>query len=156
MNTRSNRFDSFLSVIYSVETCHRSEQCLSRTNIGSGFFAFDMLFACLQSHSVAEFAVFVFGPSDDASRHVPLVLVTCGEVGCRRTTVKHWCTQTLRCTEYDIRSPFSRRSQQGKTQNVSGNGNFAVCFMCLFCEVGIVFHITAGVRILQDAGEDFW
>ena len=41
-------------------------------------------------------------------------------------------------------------------QNISGNGNLAVCFMCLLCEVGIVFHITAGVRILQDAGEDFW
>ena len=114
-----------------------------------------MLFACLQSHSVAELAVFVFGPSDDASRHIPLVLVTCGEVACRRPAVKHRCTQSLCCTEYDIRSPFSRRSQQGKTQNIGGNGNFAVCFMCLLCEVGIVFHITAGVRILQDAGEDF-
>ena len=43
-----------------------------------------LLFAGLQRHAVAQFSVFVFGPADDASRHVALVLVACGEISCRR------------------------------------------------------------------------
>ena len=48
------------------------------------FSRLDVLLAGLQRHAVAQLAVFVFRPADDASRHIALVLVAGGKVGCRR------------------------------------------------------------------------
>ena len=56
-------------------------------------------------------------------------------------------------SEYDIGSPFSRRGEQGKAEDIGGDGYLAVCRMCLLHKVAVVFHISACVGVLQYAGE---
>lgn len=113
-----------------------------------------MLLAGLQRHAVAQLAVFVFRPADDASRHIALVLVAGGKVGCRRPSIEHRCAQSLRGSEDDVGSPFSRRGEQGEAQYVGCNGHFAVGCMGLFHEGVIIFHVAGGVGVLQYAGKD--
>ena len=149
-----NGADAFRTVIYGIEACHCSQQCLRGTDVGSRLFTLDMLLAGLQRHAVAQLAVFVFRPADDASRHIALVLVAGGKVGCRRPAVEHRCTEPLCGSEDDVSPPFSRRGEQGEAQNVGGNGHFAVGCMGFFHEGAIIFHVAGGVGILQYAGED--
>ena len=79
-----NGADTFRTVIYGIEASHRGKQCLCGTDVGSRLFTLDVLLAGLQRHAVAQLAVFVFRPANDASRHIALVLVAGGKVGCRR------------------------------------------------------------------------
>lgn len=52
------------------------------------------------------------------------------------------------------RPPILPEGEQGKAQNVGGNGHFAVGCMGFFHEGAIIFHVAGGVGILQYAGED--
>lgn len=65
-------------------------------------FTLDVLLAGLQRHAVAQLTVFVFRPANDASRHIALVLVAGGKVGCRRSAVEHRCTEPLCGSEDDV------------------------------------------------------
>jgi hypothetical protein len=114
-----------------------------------------MLLTCLQSHPIAELAIFIFRPSDDSSRHVPFVFVSGSKESSRRTAIEHGSAQTLCGSEHNIRSPFSWRSQQGKAQNIGGNSYLAICGMGFFCKYGIILYVSIRVRVLQNAGKHF-
>ncbi len=149
-----NGADAFRTVIYGIESCHCGQQCLSGTDVGSCLFTLDVLLAGLQCHAVAQLAILVFRPAYDTSRHVALVLVAGGEIGCRRTAVEHWCAEPLGGSEDNVSSPFPRRGEKGKAQYVGGNGYFAIYRMSFFYKSTIIFHIAGSVGILQYAGKD--
>ena len=107
-----------------------------------------MLFACLQSQAVSRVSIGIFGNADDTSGDGTLVFVFRGEECSGRTTVEHRDTEALAATEYDIRSPFSRRGEQGEAQNVGGNGHFATGSMCIFHKSAVVFYIAVAIRVL--------
>ena len=154
MNALCNGADAFRSVIYGIETGHCGQQRLCGTDVGSRFLAFDVLLAGLQRHAVTRLSVFVFRPADDTSRHIALVLVACGEVSGRRAAVEHRRAQPLGSSEYDVRSPFSRRGEQGEAQYIGGHSHFTACGMRFLHKSAVVFYISVGVRVLQYAGED--
>ena len=106
-----------------------------------------MLLTGLQGHTITQLSVFVFWPANDTSRNVTLVLVTCSKITGRRSTVEHWCAETLRSTEYNVSSPFSRRCEQGKTQNIGGYSHFLY-------KGAVIFHISTCIGILQYAGKN--
>ncbi len=54
-------------MIHSIHSSHISQQCLCCTNIGSGFFSFDMLFPCLQCHSQSPVALRINTDTDDTA-----------------------------------------------------------------------------------------
>ena len=138
-----------------VETSHGSQQRLSGTDVRSSFFAFDVLLACLQCHTVTNMSILVFRQSDDTSRHITLVLIASSEVSSRRTSVEHRSSQSLSATEYYVGTPFSGRNQKRKTQDVGTNSHLTSGFVSLGYKCAIVFYRTAVVRILNDATENF-
>ena len=146
--------DTLCSVIHRITSGHGGQQSLCRTDIRSCLFAFDMLFTCLQGHAVAQVSVFVFRQTDDTSRHVPLELIACRKICSRRTSVEHRCTHSLAASEYDVSSPFSRRSQQCQTQNVCVYSHLASGSVCLLGKFPVILDASAVVRVLDDASEN--
>ena len=146
--------DAFGAVPYGVHAGHRGQQGLGGTDVRGGFFALDVLFARLERHAVAEVSVLVFAPADDASRHVALVFVACGEVGSRRPSVEQWRAQALGAAEDDVRAPFARRRQQGQAEDVGGDGHLAAGFVGLGDEGAVVADGAVGIGVLEDAGEE--
>ena len=140
VDASGNVLQAFGSVINGVEAGHGGKQGLSRTDIGSRFLAFDMLFTCLQCQTVGGMSVSIFGNTDDASGNGTFILVLCRKEGSRRTAVEHRNTEALAASEHHVRTPFSRRSQQDKAHQVGSNGYAG--FVCVgTCDKGcIVFN----------------
>ena len=78
---------------YGIHGSHVCQQCLGRTNIGSGFFAFDVLFSCLQSHTQCAVALCIDAYTDDSTGHVSFKLITGSKESCMRTTETQWHTK---------------------------------------------------------------
>ena len=153
MDACCNVVYAFGAMPYGIEASHSGEQGLCGADVGCSLFPLDVLLAGLQGHAVAQFAVLVFRPADDAARHLSLVFVACGKVGGRRTSVEHGCSEALSGAEYDVCSPFARRCQQRKAEDVGGNGYFASTLVGFLDQFAIVFHISVGIGVLQNAGE---
>ena len=142
MDALSNGLDTFLTMICCIETCHSSEECLSRTDVRCSLFALDVLFASLECHTIAKLAILVLRKTDDTTRHVALELVACSEVCSRRTTIEHWDTETLSATEYDVCTPFAWRNEHSEREDVCIYSHLCTCCMSLFHECTIVFYAT--------------
>ena len=155
MNVTGNSLQSFTTVISGIESGHRGIQSLGSTDIGRSFFPFDMLFTGLQSQTQCMISLCINRHTDNTSHDVTFIFLSRRHVSSVRSTVRHRDTETLGCSDNHVSTPFSRRGQQGKAQNIGGNGNFTVRVMCFLRKVGIVFYISAGIRILKNAGEDF-
>ena len=112
-----------------------------------------MLFACLQSQAVSRVSIGIFGNADDTSRDGTLVFVFRSEECSGRATVEHRDTETLAAPEYDVCTPFSRRSQQDKTHQVGSNGDTCSTGIGTYDEFFIIFDRTVGIRILDDSPE---
>ena len=153
VNTFGNILYSLWTVVHRIEASHGSQQRLRRTDIRRSLLTLDMLLTCLQSHTVTNLSILIFRKSDDTSRHVTLIFITRCEISSRRTTVKHRNTEALRTSEYDVGTPFTRRNQQGKTQNIRIHGYLATCRMRTFRKLPVIFYITTVVRVLYDATE---
>ena len=86
---------------------HRREGC-GRADVGSRSFPFDMLFACLQSHTQCGFSQAVNRHTDNAAGHTAFVFVFGGKIGRRRPAETHRNTKTL-CTPHgNIGAPRRR------------------------------------------------
>ena len=99
-------------------------------------------------------SVFVFGESDDTSRHVAFVLVAGSEISGRRSTVEEWGTQPLGASENDVGIPFAGRYQQYQCHDVCRYGYLATGFVCLTGKFTVVFDVSAVVGVLDDTAEN--
>ena len=154
MDAQGDVADAFRPVPYGVHACHRGQEGLGGADVRSRLLAFDVLFACLESHAVTQVPVFVLAPTDDAARHVALVLIAGGEVSGRGTSVEEGRAQTLGASEHDVGSPFARRRQQGEAQDVGGYGHLALSFMGFLHKSAIVVQASVCIGILDDAGKE--
>ncbi len=153
MNPSGDVTQPLRSMIYGVESGHGSQQRLSRTDIGRSLLTFDMLLAGLQSQAISRMAVSVLGDTDDTSRDRTFIIVLRSEESGGRTPVEHRDTEALAATEYDIRSPFSRRSQQYQAHQVGGYAYLGSGGARTGHEFLIVLDRTIRVRELYDGGE---
>ena len=154
VNARGNVANTLRTMPYSIHSRHRGQQSLSGTDVRGGLLTFDMLLTGLQSHAVAEVTIFILTPSNDAARHVALVLVASSEIGCRRATIKHGDTETLRATKNDISAPLTRRRQQSKTEDIGSNGHLAIGCVGLLNKGTVVIDATIGIWELHHAGKE--
>lgn len=72
-----------------------------------------MLFSCLERHAVANITFGVLRDTDDSTWHPPLQVIGSGEEGSMRSTVTHRHTESLRVTENDLGSLFTRGLRNG-------------------------------------------
>ena len=114
-----------------------------------------MLFTCLQCQTICRMSVSIFRDTDDTSRNSTLIFVLCSKVSSRRSAVEHRNTETLAASEYDVCTPFSRRSQQDQTHQVGSNGYFCSVFLGAADEFPVIFNRTICIRILYDCTEYF-
>ncbi len=156
MDTAGNALQTFGAVVYGIERHHRGQQRLRRAHVGSRLVAFDMLFACLQSHAQRLAAIDIFGYADDASRHRTFIFVAGGKKSRRRTAEEHRDAEPLRTSESDIRPPLARRRQQGQRHQIGSDGYFAAGSMCLFDKAAIVFDAPITIGILYDGSEEIF
>ena len=80
---------------------------LGCTDVGSRFFAADVLLASLQRHAQRVVAVAVLAYTDDAAGNLAFVLVAGREVSSVWATKAHRYTEALAVANYGIRSPHS-------------------------------------------------
>ena len=67
MHVIGNLLDACRAVVNGVHRGHDGQQGLGSTDIRSGFIAFDVLFAGLQSHTECLVVVGIFGNANDAA-----------------------------------------------------------------------------------------
>src|SRR6185437_6259279 len=87
---------AFGTVIDRVHGGHIGKQRLRGADVGGGFFAFDMLFACLEGHAKRAVAICVDADADDATGDRTFKLFACREERRVRTAETHWNAKTLR------------------------------------------------------------
>ena len=103
-------------MINGVRTCHNRQQHLSSANIGSRFFAADVLFAGLQGHSQRPIALGVNRNADDAARNLTFEGIFGGKKSSVWATKTHRHAKTLRRPYHHICAHFARRSEQSEAQ----------------------------------------
>src|SRR6218665_55380 len=82
-----------------IDGVHRSQygqKHLRRTNIGSGFFATNVLFARLQSHAKSGLALRIDGESDNAAGHISFKFFAGGKKSRVRAAVSYRHSEALR------------------------------------------------------------
>ena len=102
VNTFGYLANAFCTVINAIEPCHHCAESLSGTDIGSGFLAFDMLFAGLQSQTVSGMVIRIFAQTDDTSGHITFELITGSHIAGSGTAKAHRQTETLCRTAHNI------------------------------------------------------
>ncbi len=137
------------TVIHGIHTGHDGEQRLCGADIGSGFFAAYMLFACLQRHAQGGVAVGVHRHTDDAAWHRALVRITASKVGGVRAAVTHRHTEALRRTQHYVCTPFTGRCQQHQTEDVGCDCDAHTLRLGLRDKCGVIMYHTVRRRILQ-------
>ena len=95
----------------------------------------------------------IFGDTDDTSGDGTLVFVFRSKESGRRAAVEHRDTETLAAPEHDVRSPFSRRSQQDEAHQVGSNGDTCSASIGTRDKFFIIFNRTVGIRVLDNRPE---
>src|SRR5689334_1768911 len=83
MGFREVLLSEFLQTLAAVDghvyRGHQSDQCLVRTNVRGRLLAANVLLACGESKHETSLAIFVFGLSHQAARHLAKIFFLAGE-----------------------------------------------------------------------------
>ena len=145
MDALGNLTDALGTMIDAIETCHHCAKCFGSTDIRCGFFALDMLLACLESQTISRMPVGIFAKSDNTSGQVAFVLVACSHIACRRSAKSHRQTEPLRCTAYDV---GIKRTQQCHSHQVCYDSHFQPSGVAVFNPIRIILYGSVGIRQL--------
>src|SRR4029078_2918423 len=83
------------AVINAVHRSNDRQQHLGSADFGCRFLATNVLFPCLQRHPICEIAVTVDRYADETTGHQALIFGARGDIGCVRSAITHWYTETL-------------------------------------------------------------
>jgi len=106
-----------------VEAGDDGKQCLGGADVRGRLVAADVLLTGLQGEAVGRGAVGVDGDTDDAARHLALVLGTAGQEGGVRATEEQRDTEALGGTHGDIGTGLARGLNEDLGQQVGGDGD---------------------------------
>ncbi len=112
-----------------------------------------MLLARLQSHPERGVAIGVNRDTDDSSRHLSLVCVTCGDVGRMRTAIAKGYAEPLRRPHCDVRPELAWWRQHCERQQVCRDGDDSTRGVRPLDELTIVVDRTVARRILHHGTE---
>src|SRR5258708_23329754 len=97
------------AVINGIHRRNDGEKDLRRANVTGRFFAPDVLLARLQGQTIRGPTFGIARNADQATRHVPLVLVARRKICSVRPPKAEWNAKPLGVTDGDVGSKFSRR-----------------------------------------------
>ncbi len=108
-----------------------------------------MLLSCLQRHAKGAVAEGIDAYSDDTAWDGSLEIIFHGEESGVRATKSEGNAKALCGSAGCIGAELSRRSEQGKRQQVCGHYHISICCMHFVDELAVVFHRTFVVGILN-------
>src|SRR5687768_6839224 len=127
-------------MIHCIHRCHISKQGLCSANIGSCFFAFNVLFACLQRHTQCPVSHAVYTYTDDPPRDASFEFIFCRKESCMRSPITEWHTQSLCRSNSSICSQLARRSDKRKCEQVGSHYNVSTNCVYFINKVAVVFN----------------
>ena len=145
----SNALEPVCAMPGGIHTCHNGQQRLSSTDIGSGFFAANMLLARLQRHTQCPVALAVDRNTNDTAWYQPLVVVVASKKCRMRPSVPHGHTEALAVAHDSVGTPLARRAKQGQRQQITGYGHIHPGSLGPLGERPVIRHSTRLIRVLK-------
>jgi len=112
-----------------------------------------VLFAGLERHPERAVSERIYGNADNPTRHVAFKIFFGSKKCSVWSAVTHRHTKTLARTNGNIGTPFARRCEQSKAQQIGGNGNNNALFVGFFSKFRKILNISFVVGILDDGSK---
>ena len=141
------------AVVDGIHAGHHSGQYLRGADVAGGFFAADVLLACLQRQPVRRVAVRVHTHAHQAAGHGAFVRVQAGHVGGVRAAVAHGAAKALRAADADVGPQFAGGREHGQRQQVSGHDDRLAFGFDRCNQRPVVAQHAAGAGVLQQHGK---
>ena len=141
------------AVVDGVHRGHHGQQHLRGADVGSGFFAADMLFARLQGQAIRLVALRIDGHADQAARHIALEGVAGGQVAGVRAAETERHAEALAVADDYVRAPFARWREHGQGQQVGRDDHHRAVGVQFFDAGAVVAHHAVDARVLQQHAE---
>ena len=145
----------FRPMPHRIHARHDSQQHLRGADIGSRFFAADMLFARLQREPHGGRTGGIQRNTNKPARHQALMRIRHRHEGSMRPAIAHRHAKTLRAAHHHIGAHFAGRLQQRQRKRISRDNRQATHRMHGGDLPGQVAHFTRGAGILQHQREGF-
>jgi len=145
---------AFGTVVNGIHAGHDGEQYLGGTDIRSGFFAADVLFAGLQGHAVGGIALGINRNANQTARNLALELVFSGEKSGMRPAVTHGHAKTLCRTNHHIGAPAAGRLEQHQRHEVGHYGHVNTGGFGLAAEIGVIAYTTVTIGVLEQHAKE--
>ena len=155
-HTLCNAGQPFRPMPHRIHAGHHGQQHLRGADIGSRFFAADVLFAGLQREPHRGRTGGIHGNAHKASRHQALMRIRHRHESGMWPTITHGHAKTLRTAHHHIRAHFARRLQQSQRKRISRDNRQATHRMHGGDLSGKVTHFACGAGILQHQRKGFF
>lgn len=153
VNVLRDAAKSLGTVIYGIESDHRSHKRRGGAYIGSSPFAFYVLFAHLERHAQSLVAQTVHRHSDDTAGHIALEGLARCHITCARASESHRSTHSLRSAHRNVGAPLCGGFEHCQRHQISHRSNERSAAVRLFDERSIIAHVAVCRRILHNRAE---
>ena len=154
-HTLGNAGQPFRPMPHRIHARHDSQQHLRGADIGSRFFAADMLFARLQREPHGGRTGGIQRNTNKPARHQALMRIRHRHEGSMRPAIAHRHAKTLRAAHHHIGAHFAGRLQQSQRKRISRDNRKTAHGMHGGDLSGQVAHFARGAGILQHQREGF-
>ena len=136
-----------------IHSSHIGQQCLCSTDIGSCFFALDVLLAGLQRHAQCAVAVRIYAYTNDTAGNAAFKIILSSKECSMRAAISQWHAKTLRRTKGHIGTQLARRGKQRKRQQVGSHSHISAGSMYFINKAAVIFYTTLIIRVLHEGTE---